>query len=761
MPELYSDEGLDLLKRMAAAESRPQVRQQLDVFLQIHQRCQGQGLQAAFAELERATVSGRPSTGSRVAAELRALAEEIERLSRPSEMPRKVELCERALGMVEREDNPVLWGALQGELANALQQNPLGNRAENLEKAIHHYQQALEVYARQAYPQDWAMTQNNLATAYLYRIRGEGAENLEQAIFHYQQALEVYTRQAYPVECRGTARNWGNLAFEQGNWQLACTAYTEAWLAQEVLLRSASLRPNKEMELREMGDIPARLAFAQIRLAQARQALTTLESGRAQLMREALERNRRDLERLAEIGQQDLLDRYRAVDERVETLQRLAAAGNRPPDWLAQMEQAQAEWNAVIEEIRRLRGYETFLRSLTAEQIQEQAGDAPLVYLAATQHGGFALLVRGQGEPRVVELPQLTEKSLQKQVIGDEEQDTYLRAYLAWRADQYNDRKRANWQAALDNTCEWLWEQVMQPLLEALQEFLPPESRVILIPSGWLALLPLHAAWTPDETRPYRRRYALDEFTFTYAPSALALMHARLAAARPVDSLLAVQYPDPRFQFAEQAVQAALAVFAGGDNKLLQKEQASKQAVREAFNHHAVLFFFTHGMANFEQPLRSGLQMVGGDSWLTLEDIFALRGERARLAVLAACESGVPADLRLLEEGVSLPSGLMQAGIPGVVGSLWSVFEVSTSILMTIFFEQWRNKGLSAPAALRQAQRILRDARYDPAAKNYFKESLPEHTLSPASVADILHKFMQLDDFAHPFYWAAFTYTGL
>jgi hypothetical protein len=167
-----------------------------------------------------------------------------------------------------------------------------------------------------------------------------------------------------------------------------------------------------------MRDIPARLAFAHIRLAQAPQALTTLESGRAQLLREALERSRRDLERLAEIGQQDLLARYRALDERMETLQRLAAAGNRPPDWLAQMEQAQAEWNAVIEEIRRLPGYETFLRSLTAEQIQAQAQDAPLVYLAATPHGGFALLVRDQGEPMVVELPQLTEERLQKQVLG-------------------------------------------------------------------------------------------------------------------------------------------------------------------------------------------------------------------------------------------------------------------------------------------------------------------------------------------------------
>ena len=149
------------------------------------------------------------AAGGRVAAELGALVEEIARLRRPSEMPRKVELCKRALGMVEREDDPVLWAALQVELANALQQNPLGNRAENLEKAIHHYQQALEVLTRQAYPEDWSMTQNNLGNAYLGRIRGERAENLEQAIFHYHQALEVRTRQAYPEYWAMTQNNLG------------------------------------------------------------------------------------------------------------------------------------------------------------------------------------------------------------------------------------------------------------------------------------------------------------------------------------------------------------------------------------------------------------------------------------------------------------------------------------------------------------------------------------------------------------------------
>ena len=109
---------------------------------------------------------------------------EIGSLHRLSEMPRKIELCQRALSKLTREQNPILWAVLQGELANAFAQSPPEDRAENIEQAIFHYQQALQVYTRQAFPEQWTTTQNNLAAAYSYRIRGERAENLEQSIFY-------------------------------------------------------------------------------------------------------------------------------------------------------------------------------------------------------------------------------------------------------------------------------------------------------------------------------------------------------------------------------------------------------------------------------------------------------------------------------------------------------------------------------------------------------------------------------------------------
>ena len=84
----------------------------------------------------------------------------IERLSQPAgnltEMPRRIELCRQALSLVDRDENPHLWGILRNELSISLAQNPQGARADNLEQAIAHAEQALGVYTRQAYPEEWA-----------------------------------------------------------------------------------------------------------------------------------------------------------------------------------------------------------------------------------------------------------------------------------------------------------------------------------------------------------------------------------------------------------------------------------------------------------------------------------------------------------------------------------------------------------------------------------------------------------------------------
>ena len=302
----------------------------------------------------------------------------------------------------------------------------------------------------------------------------------------------------------------------------------------------------------------------------------------------------------------------------------------------------------------------------------------------------------------------------------------------------------------------------MEPILSALDS----QKDVILIPTGSLSLLPLHAAWTPDDSYPTGRRYAFDEIGFSYTPSARALISARRQAPhRQLETLMAVDNPDGSLVFSEPEVKAALSHFDDEKRRHLANDQATEDNVRQAMTAYDVLHFSTHGKADFEQPLQSGLLMANDDT-LSLEEVFKLRFDKARLAILSACETGLPSDLSMLDEVVSLPSGLLQAGVPGVIGSLWAVNDMSTAMLMAQFYEYWRVDGLSPQEALRQAQIWLRDSTTDDK-KERFKDFVDSQAarMGTETAKTFYNKIGWDDDearvFESPVYWAAFTYTGV
>jgi CHAT domain-containing protein len=276
-----------------------------------------------------------------------------------------------------------------------------------------------------------------------------------------------------------------------------------------------------------------------------------------------------------------------------------------------------------------------------------------------------------------------------------------------------------------------------------------------LIPTGLFSLLPLHAAWTRDASG--NRRYACDFIQFTYAPNALALPAAReVAAQTPATKLLAINDPQPvsasPLPSSSVETENAVATFPGSDTwQILQHEAATPAAVLAALPSYPVVHFSCHGSANFRSPLDSGLALAHDDI-LTLRDLLDLKLKGLRLAVLSACETGIPGT-DLPDEVISLPTGLLQAGAAGVVSSLWSVADLSTMVLLSRFYELWRQQGLAPAAALRQAQQWLRTST-GPDLTPYVQASHPE-------LAAQLQNMTDQRPFAHPFYWAAFSYVGV
>ena len=180
---------------------------------------------------------------------LHTIVEQLDRSSdNPSEMPHRIELCNRALALANQKDDAKLWAYIHHQMAYSLARTPQGVQSENREQAIVHYQKSLTVYTPKDTPKSWALTHYNLAHAYFDRTCGERAEDLDQAIAHYQEALTGWTREANPDRWAATQNNLGmayverirgdkgiNLEQAISHYQQAlqvwtCEAYPEDWV---------------------------------------------------------------------------------------------------------------------------------------------------------------------------------------------------------------------------------------------------------------------------------------------------------------------------------------------------------------------------------------------------------------------------------------------------------------------------------------------------------------------------------------------------
>ncbi|MGG6269100.1 CHAT domain-containing protein [Leptolyngbya sp. AN03gr2] len=645
---------------------------------------------------------------------------------------------EQALQVRTRNASPEDWAVTQHNLAFTYSKRICGERADNLEQAIIAYEQALQVRTRNASPEDWAMTQNNLALAYADRICGERADNLEQAITAYEQTLQIFTRNAFPNACRRTSRNLGDLHFQQQNWNAAKTAYSNALKAAEILYQSCILLESKAAELAETADLPRRTAYVLAQTGNLTQAVETLEQGRARGLSESLNRDRADLAQLQQ-RHPDLYSQYQTLTQSLRNLEstqreQTTSSDRQQPTPETTREAAIAlrqQLDHLIQHIRQVPNYENFLTlPKFAEVHAATQPNRPLVYLISTSAGSLALLVTPDNIDAIW-LNNFTDTEL-----TDLLNNTWFAAYNQFQRD------RQGWYDAIDHVTRQLWKPLMEPLIRHLQTH--NVDQAVLIPTGYLSLLPLHAAWTEDATKPTGRRYALDDIHFTYTPNAKSLTAAQAIATRtPTDSILAIDNPTQNLKDSEREIKAAIASF--HQRTVLRHNEATIKEVRSHLSEAEIVHFSCHGTANLADPLNSGLSM--SDGLLTLRDILALNlSDRGgiRLAILSACGTGLTG-IENADEAIGLPTGLLQAGVAGVIGSLWSVFGLSTMILLTRFYDLWRTDGLEPAIALNQAQRWMHSTTDGEKARY-----CGLITLNPSDRA-----------YAHPFHWAAFSYLGI
>lgn len=556
------------------------------------------------------------------------------------------------------------------------------------------------------------------------------------------------------------ATEWAERAFEEGVWSEAAEACGLAFQAMTGLFEAQFGREHKERWLRAAQGFPARAAYALARQDAPRDAVVALERGRALQLSEVLERDQAQLDDLVEDGHGDSVLRYqRANREWAEQLSTWEAGQGLTPEAVAQvtdgdtdrLRAARQQLDAAIAEIRRVRP--DFLKAPGFEDIAA-ACSVPLIYLAATGAGGMALIVTTGGESvRTVWLPELTEDAVA------------LRTQDLREAHNGRAREPGVWLGTVDAVTAWLWNTAMRPVLESLGT----GTSAVLVPSGLLALLPLHAAWAPDASRPTGRRYVVDDCVLSYTPNARSLRTAQEIADRvPFASLLTVHDPLPSrhepLSFAASEVAAARARFTSSHG--LCHEAADVRTVKDALSRHQVHHFACHGVANLSEPLLSAV-VLADDQPLLLGDLLRMRLTRdssggVRLVILSSCESQVPGT-DLPDETVSLPTGLLQAGVAGVTATQWAVQGLASCLLMTRFHQELQRADTTPAAALRAAQQWVRDTTNEEKAaalRDTADTCLPRDAVRPLWRA-LVRKPPHERSFAHICDWAPFSHVGV
>jgi len=191
----------------------------------------------------------------------------------------------------------------------------------------------------------------------------------------------------------------------------------------------------------------------------------------------------------------------------------------------------------------------------------------------------------------------------------------------------------------------------------------------------------------------------------------------------------------------------------------------SVQELLDNMKKYQVVHFATHGHVDFHAPLNSFLQVSPSEK-LTLADILGATIGEVDVAVLSSCETNLPADVKILNESVSFPTGLMQGGFLSVISSLWIVNDISTALLMLKLYDLWLRAKIALPNALQAAQIWIRDSTVDEI-NSFLTNGAPEQIqqeVLEGSALDLLVAILMSNKkkpFEDPKHWAGFSYTGI
>ncbi|PMD64851.1 uncharacterized protein K444DRAFT_554208 [Hyaloscypha bicolor E] len=366
---------------------------------------------------------------------------------------------------------------------------------------------------------------------------------------------------------------------------------------------------------------------------------------------------------------------------------------------LDRRDQAVREFDSILEEIRQLPGFQSFLGSPNDSDILEAARGGPIAVINVSEIRCDAILVQ-RDRARSLRLPYLYLQDIKKKGEGDDLGSIDILA--------------------------WLWATIACPVLHALGFIQPPSTdsdlpRIWWIPTGPLSRFPLHAAGYHGK-RSYKT--VIDRVMSSYSCSIKVVISGRrrrictTSPSTPGQALLVAMSQTSGYntlRYSTDEVANVRDICKSMSLKTIDFQNPHKRDILRNLPNCKVFHFAGHAYADASNPLNSQLYLHDWkDNPLCVSDLLKLNlnAHAPFLAYLSACGTGRVRDDSYLDESTHLISAFQLAGFRHVIGTLWDADDEWSVEMSRITYEGIHEGGLtngSVCRGLHNASRTLRD----------------------------------------------------
>ncbi|KDN34203.1 hypothetical protein RSAG8_12709, partial [Rhizoctonia solani AG-8 WAC10335] len=474
------------------------------------------------------------------------------------------------------------------------------------------------------------------------------------------------------------ALRWANLA-SQYSFLVPMEAYqtTIDLLPQFIWLGATTNQRYQDLSMTK--NLAVNACFAAIQSSYYSLALEWLEHARCVVWSQSLAL-RSPLDQL-HTSHPDLATRLESISNQLHSssfgtqlIQAVPSDSITPEQAGQQRRRLAGEYQSLLAQTCQLPGFENFLHPMKAKELMRAVRGGPAVVIICHKDRCDALFILPEHE-EITHLPLLNFNERKAQ-----QTHSALVSSLRQKGLRQRDirlRPQRGYEDGFESVLKILWSNIVKPVLGHLgylddipRDCLP---HITWCPTGPLSFLPLHAAG--DYSQPQSRIF--DYVISSYIPTLSALLASTPSSLDRNCRVLAVgQASTPGCNPLPGITKELAHIKAHTHNKAeysqLIDNQATTSIVLDAMEQHDWVHLACHAHQNVSDPTKSGFFLHDGT--LDLTSITRRSFKNKGLAFLSACQTAT-GDQELPDEAIHLASGMLMAGYPSVIATMWSVVD--------------------------------------------------------------------------------------